>query len=85
MKYCVRVAEKRCGFDSDYLSPLTFDHIGKKNFYLAACRLNTKWEKILSEVENCELLCLNCHMIKNNLANNKRKISLDEEQKHTFR
>ena len=55
---------EECGYSKNYAA-LCFHHIdpNQKDFGLDARKLsNTKWEKLLEEVEKCKLLCHNCHM-----------------------
>lgn len=61
-----------CGYKSNVLDTMTFDHIGDRKFYLAACKLLTKWDKVVDEVSKCMLLCRNCHVLKNQLKNGDR-------------
>lgn len=52
-----------CGYNKNY-SALCFHHQepDKKDFQLDLRKLsNSKWEKILEEVNKCILLCHNCH------------------------
>lgn len=56
---CIICSYNKC------LRSLSFHHRNPsdKKFSLDIRRLtNTKWKKILEEVEKCDLLCLNCHM-----------------------
>lgn len=45
---------------------LTFDHRDKetKLFNIGDKALRMKWEKILEEIEKCDVLCSNCHLRK---------------------
>jgi len=55
---------KKCGY-SRCLRALTFHHKdpSKKSFSLDTRNVRcTKWERLVEEVEKCELLCFNCHM-----------------------
>ncbi len=48
-----------CG-ESDPLV-LEFDHLGHKNFGIAAALRNRNWQSILDEIDACEVVCANCH------------------------
>ena len=53
-----------CGYDS-HPRALSIDHLGKKNTRNRS-GMNIDWSlgKIKRELENCQVLCMNCHMIK---------------------
>ncbi|MBI2285570.1 HNH endonuclease [Candidatus Saccharibacteria bacterium] len=55
-----------CGIDDPRV--LEFDHINPvtKSFTIARgiSSLLLSWEKILTEIEKCQILCANCHKIK---------------------
>lgn len=54
---------KICGYNKNY-SALVFHHIesNKKDFNIDSRKFsNTSWEKLLIELEKCELVCHNCH------------------------
>lgn len=52
-----------CGF-SGPPEALQFDHVrGVKKFTISG-NLNFAWERILSEIEKCEVVCANCHIIR---------------------
>jgi hypothetical protein len=40
---------------------LEFDHLRDKSFAVAAKLVNYRWERILEEIEKCEVVCANCH------------------------
>jgi endogenous inhibitor of DNA gyrase (YacG/DUF329 family) len=63
-----------CGLKSDIMDIFTFDHVGQKRFNLSKSELGSrKWSDILEESQNCELLCQNCHQLKNILPINLRR------------
>lgn len=50
-----------CGY-SNNISALEFNHLCCKTFTIDLRALsNKKWEDLAKEVENCNLLCANCH------------------------
>lgn len=51
----------RCGYDQHYAA-LTFHHLRDKEMVWNQMRSLT-WEKVKSELDKCELLCVNCHYI----------------------
>ena len=66
-----------CGVRSDILDIFSFDHIKDKRFTLCKNNLGSrKWKDILTESEKCELLCLNCHFLKNKLSLNERRMPI---------
>ncbi len=40
---------------------LEFDHVGKKSFSIGQALKSYKWQRILDEIEQCEVVCANCH------------------------
>lgn len=51
----------KCGYNSNYAA-LHFHHVGDKNIKLDIRTIgNSSKEKLLKELENCILLCANCH------------------------
>jgi hypothetical protein len=40
---------------------LEFDHLRDKSFEIAAKIVDYGWERILAEIEKCEVVCANCH------------------------
>ena len=67
-----------CGLQSDILDVFSFDHIEEKKFQLNKQNLGMRrWDDILEEVKKCELLCLNCHQLKNILPVGERKIPIN--------
>jgi hypothetical protein len=40
---------------------LEFDHLGVKNFNIAAGLRNHSWQAVLAEIDRCEVVCANCH------------------------
>ena len=40
---------------------LEFDHLGGKEFNIAAGIRYRKWSLVLAEIQKCEVVCANCH------------------------
>ena len=40
---------------------LEFDHVGEKDFNIAAGFLHYRWQRVLDEIARCEVVCANCH------------------------
>jgi hypothetical protein len=40
---------------------LEFDHLADKSFNIAKGLRDRGWEKLLDEIEKCEVVCANCH------------------------
>lgn len=55
----------RCGYNANPVA-LDFDHIDRstKSFDIGRMRSKTSIEKLLAEVDKCQVLCANCHRIK---------------------
>jgi len=51
-----------CGYDKDPAA-LDFDHVGEKSFSIGDNRL-ISWERLLPEIDKCEVVCANCHRIR---------------------
>jgi len=49
-----------CGYNR-CIDALEFHHLKKKRFGLSTKGLTRSWEKIKKELDNCILLCANCH------------------------
>lgn len=63
-----------CGWKSEFISTLSFDHIGIKTFPLNSPNIKGKTEQeILNELSQCQIACINCHMMKNSWENRKHK------------
>lgn len=61
-----------CGWSSEIIDTFSFDHLRDKKFTLGMCNLNRSWESIVEEAKKCQLLCINCHNIKNVFNNQER-------------
>lgn len=51
---------ERCGY-SNTVKAMIFHHPGHKSFGISARGIIRSWDKIKKELDNCVLLCLNCH------------------------
>ena len=40
---------------------LEFDHIGEKRFNVGEALLSRIWQAVVEEIEQCEVVCANCH------------------------
>jgi len=55
-----------CGWNSKYTATLSFDHLYDKKFELNIKELSYRTiDEINEEVKKCQLLCINCHIGKN--------------------
>jgi len=54
-----------CGY-KDHAVALDFDHLNpeEKNFTIATKYLNIHIERLLKEIDKCQVLCANCHRVK---------------------
>lgn len=43
---------------------MDFDHLSDKLFNIGGVAGKVSWEKVLQEIEKCELVCANCHRIR---------------------
>lgn len=54
---------------------MDFDHVGSERKFLNICRMRARrfaFDKILSEIAKCEVVCSNCHRIRTNKRNPSR-------------
>jgi hypothetical protein len=49
-----------CGYDK-CLEALSFHHAGGKEFGISAKGYTRSWDKVQAELDNCILVCHNCH------------------------
>lgn len=49
-----------CGYDRCFQA-LTFHHVDEKSFGIAFKGYTRSWERVKAELENCLLVCANCH------------------------
>ena len=63
---------KGCGTTEN----LQFDHLDRtqKSFTIAKC-LDYSMEKLIAEVDKCQLLCYNCHEVKSLINHDKDKLA----------
>lgn len=73
-KYRKRLANRRhaieylggqcidCGIDDERV--LQFDHVYGGKHYAVATRMGCDWKILCVEVDKCELVCANCHVIR---------------------
>lgn len=60
-----------CG-NSD-IRVLEFDHLGDKSFTIGGRFQSMSWDRVLTEIEKCDIVCANCHKIRTaERANNYR-------------
>jgi hypothetical protein len=66
------------------LSNLEFNHIDRstKLFVLSGKGLDKSWEKILEELDKCELLCNNCHVEKTREQYQNKEIRPWNDKRH---
>lgn len=43
---------------------MQFDHISDKSFGISAAMKNKSLQRLLDEIEKCEVVCANCHAIR---------------------
>jgi predicted nucleic acid-binding Zn ribbon protein len=70
---------KNCGYDKN-LSALEFNHIDTENkkFNIDGRHIsNLKFDRLIEEVEKCELLCANCHREHHNPQLDKQSLNYD--------
>lgn len=59
---------KNCGYNK-HPRALQFHHINPENKTMRVSRMiqnSFSWERILNEIDKCELLCANCHSVETN-------------------
>ena len=47
-----------------HFSAMDFDHVSGEKLACVSELLNAPWEKILAEIEKCDLVCANCHRVR---------------------
>jgi hypothetical protein len=54
-----------CGYNA-HVAPLQFDHLPgfKKLFSIGAKAQAYSWDKVMTEIAKCEVVCANCHFIR---------------------
>jgi hypothetical protein len=73
-----------CGYNK-HPSALDFDHIDPKQKVMAVSQmLALKEERLLLEIEKCQVLCANCHRIKTTDPDLFEKIKNDTRDKQVF-
>lgn len=62
-EYLIAYFEEHPCMDCGETDPviLEFDHVGKKTFSIGHALKSYKWKRILDEIEQCEVVCANCH------------------------
>lgn len=66
-----------CG-ESD-LVVLEFDHLGGKSFTVSAGMKTRSWAAVLSEIEKCEVVCVNCHRRRTAIRGGFRRLALCDD------
>lgn len=71
---------QKCGYNA-CTAALEFDHIdrAKKNFKISKA-YNYSWKKLFEELENCVLLCANCHREKTIKEKDFRGVEFEEPE-----
>jgi hypothetical protein len=61
--YLIELFRERPCVDCGESDPLVleFDHLGHKNFGIAAGLANRNWQAVLDEIAACDVVCANCH------------------------
>lgn len=65
IEYITKLREQPC-LDCNKSFPyyvMQFDHIGEKSYNVTQLVTNS-WNKLLKEIEKCEIVCANCHAIR---------------------
>lgn len=52
-----------CGYAEEAIA-LDFDHLRDKTIGISVAAQNYKWERLIEEIEKCEVVCANCHRIR---------------------
>ncbi len=64
-----------CGINDKRV--LEFDHLGNKTAGISTKMGNWSWERILTEIAKCEIVCCNCHRIRTLTRSNSYKINAE--------
>ncbi len=70
----------KCGYNK-CVQALEFDHIdrSKKNFQMSRA-YNYGWKKLIEELENCIILCSNCHREKTAKEKDYLEVNFEEPE-----
>lgn len=55
---------------------LEFDHVKTKRYNISYMINSNAWKSVLKEIENCEIVCANCHRIRTLTRENSWRIRL---------
>lgn len=72
----------QCGISKPEL--LEFDHLRDKHFNISNAIRYLSTEKIIKEIEKCQVLCGNCHRIKTHKENNTWKYRMYKKENPTL-
>lgn len=65
---------EHCGY-SEHLAALQFHHIDptEKDFAISSIQGSYSWERMVKELDKCELLCANCHAVEHSKYDDLKK------------
>lgn len=59
---------------------LEFDHLGGKSFTVSSGIKDRNWNLVLSEIEKCEVVCVNCHRRRTAIRGGFRRLTVSDNE-----
>lgn len=59
---------------------LEFDHLGAKSFTVSTGLTTRSWDEVVSEMEKCEVVCVNCHRRRTAIRGGFRRLTLSDRE-----
>jgi hypothetical protein len=63
---------------------LEFDHLGNKEFAIAAGIRGRSWQAVLDEIAKCDVVCANCHRRRTALRAGFTRVALAQRQDDSY-
>lgn len=59
---------------------LEFDHLGGKSFTVSSGIKDRNWNLVLTEIDKCEVVCVNCHRRRTAIRGGFRRLTLSDSE-----